>query len=157
MEVSFLCGSLRVGVCCVRAIRARSWVWEGWWGYRGDQKCLCHLESPALVRNVRPPARTDHVLDAPTLFLTRQGGSVAGFRNDRGARRAFSPSPSSPVQDRVLFLLLLLLFFLFLAHWTSLHALADLSPPLQWDYNWFIGRKKTQETRSERTEATTIK
>lgn len=42
------------------------------------------------------PARTDHVLDAPTLFLTLQGGSLAwlsGMTVERAAPSAPFPSP----------------------------------------------------------------
>lgn len=47
------------GVLCV-AIRAGPGRGAAGWGggaggpCTGDHKCLCHLESPALVRNVRP-------------------------------------------------------------------------------------------------------
>lgn len=51
-----LIGRWVVAVCAIGALSGRGGVhWGG--GRRrciGHQKCLCHLESPALVRNVRP-------------------------------------------------------------------------------------------------------
>lgn len=88
-----------VGRWCVRAIRVRPGL--GCSGRSGGG-LLRRSEVPlpftvtSSCQECPSPARTDHVLHAPTLFLTRLGGSVAGFRNDRGARGAFSPSPYSP-------------------------------------------------------------
>ena len=44
------------GVVCVRLEPGQGAGWRSGvvGGCTGDQKCLCHLESPALVRNVRP-------------------------------------------------------------------------------------------------------
>ena len=71
-----------VGGCCVCAIRARSrgGVEEGGGGCTGDQKVSLPFRVTGSCQECPSPARSDHVLDAPTLFLTRQGGSVAGFR-----------------------------------------------------------------------------
>lgn len=77
-----------------------------------------------------PRARTDHVLDAPTLFLTRRGGSVAGFREWPWSARRLQPLSLVP---RAL-----------LAPWRPPSA-QTRTPPLQWDYNCFIGREKAQD------------
>lgn len=120
-------------VLCVR-------LEPGWGGVEEGWGCVCVCRGPSEVclpfrvtsscQECSSPARTDHVLDAPTLFLTRQGGSVAGFREwPWSARRLQSLS----LVPRAL-----------LALWRPPSALTR-TPLLQWDYNCFIGREKAQE------------
>lgn len=66
------------------------------------------------------------------------GQSLQAFGNDRGARGAFSPFPLSPragpCPPRAVD--------------TLSSALTRTAPPLQWDYNCFTGRDKTQHKHS---------
>lgn len=83
-EVTFMRGvGWWVEGCCACAIRARSrgGVEEGSCGgvHRRSEVSL-PFRVTGSCQECPSPARSDHVLDAPTLFLTRQGGSVAGFR-----------------------------------------------------------------------------
>lgn len=66
-------------------------------GYRPSQAPLPFTVTSS-SQECAPFARAHRVLDAPTLFLTRQGGSLRrslAARNDRGARGACTPSSRS--------------------------------------------------------------
>lgn len=124
-----LCGW--VGGCCVCAIRAGVERSEGEGrGVHGRSEVSLPFRVTSSCQECTSPARTDHVLDAPTLFLTRQGGSVAGFREWPWSARRLQPLSLGP---RAL-----------LALWRPPSALTR-TPLLQWDYNWFIGREKAQD------------